>query len=177
MGTPATPCDVMLFCSVLFHNAVPAGKAIGALKDSYGETVYESGPMPFGFTSYYEGELGSPLYRILIAFYDPVPRDSLPASKLRSNAIEETFTARGKRSVNLDPGILSLENICLATTKPYSHRIYLRSGIWGEVTLMYQKDSYRALPWTYPDYASPGMVEIFNSLREQYKEKSRCRGV
>ncbi|HON38613.1 MAG TPA: DUF4416 family protein [Deltaproteobacteria bacterium] len=176
MGVPATPCDVMLFCSVLFHDAAPAGKAIVALKDIYGEAIYESDPMPFDFTTYYEGELGSPLYRILIAFHDLVPRDSLPASKLKSNAIEETFTVRGKRSVNLDPGILSLENICLATTKPYSHRIYLGSGIWGEVTLMYQKDSYRALPWTYPDYASSGMIKIFNSLREQYKEKSRCRG-
>ena len=177
MGTPATPCDVLLFCSVLFHDAVPAGKAIGALKNIYGDTIYESGSMSFDYTSYYEEELGTPLYRILIAFLDPVPRDCLPDSKLRSNAIEETFTVRGKRSVNLDPGILSLENICLATTKPYSHRIYLGSGIWGELTLMYQKDSYRALPWTYPDYASPGMIEIFNSLRDQYKEKSRCHEV
>jgi hypothetical protein len=77
--------------------------------------------------------------------------------------------------VNLDPGILSLENICLATTKPYSHRIYLAGGIWAEVTLMYRKDSYHPLEWTYPDYASQELLEIFAHLRILYKEKLRCR--
>ncbi len=176
MGTPAIPSDVMLFCSVLFHDDAPAGRAIGALKDAYGATVYESDPMPFTYTSYYEDELGSPVNRILVAFQTPVPRDCLPDVKLRTNTVEKTFSDRARRAVNLDPGILSLENICLATTKPYSHRIYLKCGIWAEVTLMYRKDSYQALPWTYPDYASPEMIRIFNSLRERYKEMSRCRG-
>jgi hypothetical protein len=165
----------MLFCSVLFHDDVNAGQAIDSLKDIYGAAAYESGSMPFTYTSYYESELGSPIYRMLVAFQEPVPRDILPDAKHRTNTVEETFSVRGKRAVNLDPGILSLENICLATTKPYSHRLYLGGGIWGEVTLMYRKDSYQAMPWTYPDYASPEMIQIFNSLREQYKEKSRCR--
>ena len=176
MGTPTIPCDVMLFCSVLFHDHAHAGQAVGTLSEMYGSTLYESGPMPFAYTSYYEEEMGSPLFRRLIAFQEPVPRDILPEAKHRTNAIEEALATRGKRSVNLDPGILALENICLATTKPYSHRIYLGRGIWAEITLMFRKDSYQALPWTYPDYASREMIDIFNSLRAQYRERSRCRG-
>ena len=32
---------------------------------------------------------------------------------------------RGGRQMNIDPGIVSLSNITLASTKNYSHRIYL----------------------------------------------------
>lgn len=176
MGTPVIPSEVMLFTSVLFHDTKAAGKAIESLKERYGRTSYESEAMAFDYTSYYEAEMGFPISRILVAFEELVPRDCLPEVKLRTNGLEEELSAEGKRSVNLDPGILSMENVCLATTKPYSHRIYLARGIWGEVTLMYQKDSYQALPWTYPDYASPDMMRVFNSLRALYREKSRCQG-
>jgi len=119
--------------------------------------------------------MGSPLNRIVLAFERLFPRDALPAVKNETNRIEEGLRKDGKRTVNLDPGILSLENVCLATTKPYSHRIYLSRGIWAEVTLMYRKDSYQPLEWTYPDYASKDMLGMFNLLRKHYKERSRCR--
>lgn len=176
MGTPALPCDVMLFSSILFKDTAMAAKAVAALKETYGDAAYESGPIPFTFTSYYEEEMGNPIHRILMAFNALIPRDSLPGVKNASNQIEDTLKVSGRRTVNIDPGILSMENICLATTKPYSHRIYLSKGIWAEITLMYRKDSYQALPWTYPDYASRDMINIFNELRGAYKERLRCRG-
>jgi hypothetical protein len=175
VGIPAAPCEVLLFCSVLFSSSELAGQAVSELKDRYGSTLFHSDPIPFTFTSYYEGEMGSPLQRIMLAFDALVPRNSLPSVKNSTNSIEEKLMKDGKRPVNLDPGILSLENICLATTKPYSHRIYVNDGIWAEVTLMYKKDSYHSLEWTYPDYASHELIEIFNHLRKLYKEKSRCR--
>jgi hypothetical protein len=175
VGTPALPCKVMLFSSILFSDTAMADKAIAGLKETYGSAAHQSGPIPFTFTSYYGEEMGSPLYRILTAFDTLIPRDSLPEVKNRSNEIEDMLKNNRKRTVNLDPGILSMENICLATTKPYSHRIYLSKGIWAEITLMYRKDSYEALPWTYPDYASRDLIYIFNELRGLYKEKLRCR--
>lgn len=176
MGIPAAPCKIMLFTSVLFQDLSKAHAAIAVLKEEFGPAAYESEPIPFTFTTYYEDEMGANLQRILVAFDTLVPRNSLPDVKIRSNAVEDALKANGKRGVNLDPGILSLENICLATTKPYSHRIYLDKGIWAEVTLIYKKDSYQSLPWTYPDYASRELRDIFSELREMYKEKSRCRG-
>lgn len=177
MGSPAVPHEVMLFCSILYNSADSSGKAVAELKEAYGPASYESQPFPFTYTSYYEKEMGFPLHRILMAFENLVPRNSLPDVKNLTNGIEDKLAISGHRSVNIDPGILSLENVCLATTKPYSHRIYLDKGIWAEVTLMYQKDSYQALPWTYPDYASHELTGMFNHLRGLYKERSRCRGV
>ncbi len=176
MGNPGSPGDVMLFSSVLFHDASMAAHAMLELGQSFGGSAYESEPVPFTFTSYYHEEMGAPLQRIMVAFTKLIPRNSLPDVKNRTNIIEESLRINGRRTVNLDPGILSLENICLATTKPYSHRIYLDKGIWTEITLMFRKDSYESLAWTYPDYASRELIDIFNKLRSIYKERSRCQG-
>ena len=175
MGIPAAPSEVLLFCSVLHNSPEGADRAAAELVGLYGNTAYRSPALSFPYTSYYEGEMGSPLNRIVLAFEKLFPRDALPAVKNETNRIEEGLRKDGKRTVNLDPGILSLENVCLATTKPYSHRIYLSRGIWAEVTLMYRKDSYQPLEWTYPDYASKDMLGMFNLLRKHYKERSRCR--
>ena len=169
MGTAHISHDVLLFCSILFSDTAPLDEALSALESSFGEFVYKSEPMPFSFTSYYEEELGSPLQRILLAFDTLVHRDCMPAVKIRTNEIEFELVREGKRTVNLDPGILSLENVSLATTKPYCHRIYLKDGIWAEVTLIYRNKSYQALEWTYPDYASKELIRIFHNLREIYK--------
>lgn len=177
MGSPAIPQEVMLFCSILYNSSESADQAAAGLKQAYGNASFESEPSLFTYTSYYEKEMGSPLYRTLLAFENLVPRNALSDVKILTNGLEDKLTTNGRRNVNIDPGILSLENVCLATTKPYSHRIYLDNGIWAEVTLMYQKDSYQALPWTYPDYASHELTGMFNHIRGLYKERSRCRGV
>ena len=169
MGTAHIPNNVLLFCSILFNEHARVDQILSRLRHDYGEYVYKSETMPFGFTSYYEKELGSPLQRVLLAFENLVPRDCLPQVKNRTNEIETDLMAGGRRTANLDPGILTMENLNLATTKPYSHRIYLKDGIWAEVTLIYTKNSYQALEWTYPDYASREMIGIFHELREIYK--------
>jgi hypothetical protein len=165
---------VLLFCSVIYKDNEMREKAVVALQQQFGKNSFCSEPMAFDFTDYYEKELGSDLVRIIMAFDELISRDCLPEIKHKTNQIEAKFEDNGKRRVNLDPGILSLENICLATTKAYSHRIYLSNGIWGDLTLIYKGNAYSPLPWTYPDYQSEGMKEIFNHLRQIYKEKIQC---
>jgi hypothetical protein len=77
--------------------------------------------------------------------------------------------------LNIDPGYLSLEHVILATTKGYTHRPYLRDGIYADLTLIYQKGSYRALEWTYPDYGQPNIIALFNHLRTMYAEALKRR--
>ena len=176
MGSASFPEDVVLFTSVLFHENAPVHQAVSLLKDHFGETILATSPMPFTYTSYYHEEMGSPLFRVMLAFDNLVPRDSMPGIKLYTNGIEQAFMVNGKRTINLDPGLLSMENICLATTKPYSHRIYINQGIWAEVTLIYQGNSFHKLEWTYPDYASNELIRIFNELRETYRRRRlQCR--
>ena len=70
------------------------------------------------------------------------------------------------RPLNLDPGLLLLGKFLLATTKDQSHRIYLRDGIYAEVTLRYTKSEFEPWPWTYADYREPFVHSFLASARE-----------
>jgi hypothetical protein len=48
------------------------------------------------------------------------------------------------------------------------HRVYLSKGIYADLTLIFQKGSFRPIKWTYPDYADPKIIEFFDGVREQY---------
>ncbi len=69
--------------------------------------------------------------------------------------------------VNIDIGAVYKEQVLLSTSKPYSHRIYLRDGVHAELTYTYENKSYHFLPWTYPDYQHEEKLEFFNSLRKR----------
>jgi hypothetical protein len=61
----------------------------------------------------------------------------------------------------------------LATGKNYIHRIYLRKGIYADLTLVFKRGGFVPLEWTYPDYADPEMIESFNAVRSRYLEQLR----
>jgi len=47
------------------------------------------------------------------------------------NQIEEKLSNEWERTINLDPGYIGLSKLVLATTKDYSHRIYLKDwNLW-----------------------------------------------
>ena len=123
----------------------------------------------FPYTAYYDDEMGQGIRRQTASFLDLVAPESLPDIKLRTNEIENNLLRDGKRKVNIDPGLLSPENFILATGKNFTHRVYLRDGIYADLTLVYQKGAYRPLPWTYPDYREPEFLHYLGSSRKKLK--------
>lgn len=97
--------------------------------------------------------------------------DYLSEIKLATNYIERDFMEAGKRRVNLDPGYLTAAKLVLATTKDYSHRLYLGRGIFGDLHLRFEAGTFRPQPWTYPDYQEPFVLEFFNRVRETYLQQ------
>ncbi|HIC91403.1 MAG TPA: DUF4416 family protein, partial [Syntrophaceae bacterium] len=93
--------------------------------------------------------------------------------KLYTNSIEKHFCIDHKRRVNIDPGYITPERLVLATGKNYSHRIYLRDGIYADLTLIFKKGSFRPLEWTYPDYATSQVIELMNAIRKRYISQLR----
>ena len=111
--------------------------------------------------------------RTFIFFKDLINRAEIADIKLRTNDIETSLSIDGRRKVNLDPGYLTLANVILATTKGYSHRIYLGKGIYGEVTLLYREKDKTFVPniFTYSDYQDKKCIEMFIKAREFLKLK------
>jgi len=63
----------------------------------------------------------------------------------------------------------------LATTKAFSHRIYLGQGIFAELTYLCKGKEFYPLEWTYPDYREPFAREFFRQVREAYLRETRQR--
>ena len=78
--------------------------------------------------------------------------------------MESMLAIEGKRIINIDPGYLATEKVVVASTKNFTHRIYIGKGIYGDLQLMRQKGVYAAMPWTYPDYIRPEAQDFFNRL-------------
>lgn len=144
------------------------------LVEEFGPIDYESQEFDFSFTDYYVPEMGNGIKRFFYSFVNLVDPETLPDIKIRTNGLEEMFAQGGNRKINLDPGLLSLSSLILATTKNNVHRIPLQKGIYGEVTLMYVNKEYQTLPWTYADYRTPAFHDIFKEMRTLLKKRIRA---
>lgn len=170
MGTPGQPKKVLLFIGTLFKEKEIYYTSIEYLRNLYGEILMESAPKEWRYSNYYTDELGSPIFRRFIFFKKLISEGDIADIKLQTNEIEIKLSINSKRMINLDPGYISLAKLVLATTKDYSHRIYLKNGIYGEVTLIYKKNSFIPHINTYKDYADKNYIELFNLARQIYKD-------
>ncbi len=168
---------VRFFASAMYRDEEIFTRLEPVLVDVLGPAAVRSEPRLFTHSDYYRAEMGERILRRFLLF-DPLRgRELLPDMKLETNGIEGAFSEDGRRTVNVDPGYIALEQVVLATTKGYTHRLYLGKGIFGDLTLIYQDGTYQALPWTYPDYGSAPIISLFNEWREAYRRDLRCRRV
>ena len=80
--------------------------------------------------------------------------------------VEKKLSENGRRRINIDPGYLTPSKVVLASTKNYSHRIYMGKGIYAEATLVFRNGRYGPHLFTYRDYASEAYVDIFCEARK-----------
>ena len=165
MSVPRPPRPAKLVVGFFLHDRDLAGGIIERLEALFGPVDLVSGWLPFDFTTYYAREMGQPLYRRMIAFKPLIDQKQLPDIKHETNSVEADFVASGRRRVNIDPGYLLLERLVLGTGKNFSHRIYLRRGIYADLTLIYRKGCFETLPWTYPDYADARLQAFLTKVR------------
>jgi hypothetical protein len=162
---------VKLIVGLIFPKEALLEKAELILSKKFGTIDFKSQILPFEHTDYYWAELGRPLKRKFLSFARLILPENLPEIKLYTKRVEHALSIRNSRQINIDPGYLSLSKLVLATTKDYTHRIYLRRGIYAEVTLFYRKGSFSPWEWTYPDYKSADYIDIFNRIRNLYKSQ------
>jgi hypothetical protein len=129
----------------------------------------ESPRFNFQETDYYEPSMGPGLKKTFFAGREPIDPARLPELKLTANAWELEYAQLGRHSeprpLNLDPGYLTLAKLVLASTKDHAHRIYLRDGIYAEVTLHFQGGRWQHRPWTFPDYRREDYQQFFTDCR------------
>lgn len=178
-----------LICGIIFNPSYSLAHdaALTKLEQSFGIIeLHLEKHIKFDFTNYYYKQMGAPLYRCFISFKELVDPSRLAEIKILTNEIETKIknemlgeksdgTSIPPRIINLDPGLLNPSRLVLASTKNYSHRIYLHSGIYAELELLFTKNDIIPLPWTYPDYKTQEYENFFIKARkillEQLKNK------
>jgi hypothetical protein len=157
MSIPRKPELAKLVVSTFMQDKHLFQEAVRVLSEAFGDQ-----------TDYYAAEMGAPLFRRFISFGKLIQQDDLADIKRHANDIEGQFSPQRKRLVNIDPGYMLAERFVLASGKNYTHRIYLRAGIYADLTLIYHKGRFRPLDWTYPDYAGENIINFLQSIRERY---------
>jgi hypothetical protein len=171
MGTIAKPSPVKLIIGLIFQKEDCFLEAKRILEKKFGKTDFQSQTLAFTHTDYYQEEFGKNLKRTFLSFLRLIPPEQLAEIKTFTNKIERKLFQTGRRQVNIDPGYLNLSKLILATTKDFSHRIYLKDGIFAEVTLSYKDATYTAGNLTYPDYRTDEYKQIFNHIRKIYAQQ------
>ena len=164
MAQPRPPQPVKLLCGLIAADRGDLDAVRAPLGDTFGPIDLTSEVWPFDLTDYYADEMGSPLVRQFVAFETLALPDVLAGAKLRTNAIEADFSARASdgpaRPINLDVGYLTPAKLVLASMKDFAHRLYLADGVYAEITLQFRQGAWRAMEWTFPDYAE-GLYDAF----------------
>jgi len=171
MGKIQPPEPALLFIGTLYTHSETFDRVKALLENDLGEILFISPSMPWDYSSYYRNELGWPIFRQFIFFKDIFNPGAIADIKLQTISLEEMLSVNGRRTINLDPGYLSLAKVVLASTKNYSHRIYLGKGIYGEVTLIYQNNTYNPHLFTYRDYQEKEYIDLFLRIREHLEKK------
>lgn len=169
--SPASPVKLIIGCIFRDKEAFCASKPI--LIKFFGGIDFESAPLPFEQTGYYEKEFGKDLLKVFLSFSRLINPRQIAKIKILANKIENKLSSGGRRLVNIDPGYLDLARLILVSTKDYIHRIYLDQGIYAETTLFYRQKSFEPWQWTYPDFRRPEYIGIFNQIRELYAKQIR----
>jgi hypothetical protein len=169
------PKPVKLIIGILAADHKCVYTAADILADKFGRIDFTSDIWPFDKTDYYKDQTGSRILRQFISIEKLIDPGKLAKIKHKTNRLEQklakTLALPLPRPVNLDPGIIEPSKLVLATTKNYSHRIYIGSKMYAEVTLIFDKGRWCPLDHTYPDYRQQCYFDFIEKVRDRLLEQ------
>jgi hypothetical protein len=182
MGTPSSFPPVTPLVAMLAAEPAHFQAAKPALEELFGPVELESELYPFEKTKYYTDTMGQALKRQFFTFQRLADPGELAAWKLTANALEEELKSKlapagvPARPINLDPGYLTGSKLVLASTKTFAHRLYLRDGIFAEITMNFRASKWLSHQFTFPDFKSGMYDDFLNRARDRHLRKIRNAG-
>lgn len=152
--------EVKLITGVLYPDEDRFEWVRAELEKRWGIVDIISRPVPFDLTDYYRN-ISPVLYRRFLCFKGTADAGRLADWKHEACKVEAV--SRSPRAVNIDPGYVDGARLVLASTKDHAHRIYVRDGIFAEVTLRYRFGKWTPFDYTFPDFAR-GLYDDFMTM-------------
>ncbi len=165
---------VVRICAIITRHEEARRWAIDRLRDRWGEPRDQTEPIPFLASGYYTPTMGDDLLKVIVATGEPIDPAALADWKHETNRWEKEFAKDSafveERPLNLDPGYVTQAKLILATTKDRDHRIYLRDGMFAEVTLTYVGKKWTSHRWTYPSYRCDEVATFAGKCRDRLRK-------
>ena len=175
MGDIGSPQPVLLIVAVCSRYDQAFDWSLEKLSAEYGKPALVSERFQFDQTDYYTASMGTDLRKQFVTFENLIDPANISQIKIRSNELEDDYRSNfdhpEERPLNLDPGYITESKLILASTKNHAHRIYLKDGIFAEITLFFHKKKWQKHPWTYPDYQQPEFHAFFSDCRQFLRSK------
>jgi len=170
---------VKLIVGILAADRQCLHAAVEALTTKFGRTDFVSDVWPFDKTDYYKDETGEHILRQFVSTERLIAPALLAKIKHKTNKLEQKLAAKLAlplpRPVNLDPGIIEPSKLILASTKNYSHRIYIGKKMYAEVTLTFDRGHWHPFDYTYPDYKQQCYFDFFEKVRKRLLEQLKSQ--
>ena len=173
---PPDKQQALLLCGLLSPDSKLLKNIEKTLSEHFGPVALRSEVVPFEWTDYYNAEMGEGILRRWIVFERPLDLIKGWKLKQKTDEIEEGLRDKGKRTINIDPGLVRHDGLWLFSTKPAGHRAYVNEGIWIELTVRFLKEHCEEMPWTYPDHRDPGVQLFFLKARNLLKKQLTTNG-
>jgi hypothetical protein len=172
MARVQRPPKGRLVVSIIYNSMDALADALEKLEKQFGRVQCETMEIAYTGKQYAE-EMGEELQRRLYSFAKEIERDRLPDIKAACAKIEKQFGDMVDdypfRTVNIDPGIMTPENVVMASHREFNHRIYLGQGVFAELALVFSRGRFVRLPWTDPDFCEGEAIEFFLRVRESFE--------
>ncbi len=178
MARKQIPAPGKLICSIIYSSMDGLVDAVKVLENKFGRVEFETMEIETSEAKQYREEMGENLIRRFISFEKTVNRNSLASLKNICNKIEPNFADQiGDflfRTVNIDPCILTPDNLVIATHRESNCNVYFNDGVYAEIQLIYSRDTFRRLPWTIPDYCNNEAIDFFERVRKSMLSEEKA---
>ncbi len=162
-----------LILSFIYSSIDALADSLKLAEKQFGPVEYETIDIECSSQDRYAEEMGGDLQRRFFSFEKRISRDSLPAIKKATAKIEPQFADmigdHMFRAVNIDPCILSPENLVMASYRAYNHRPYLSNGVYADMQLIWSRGQYVRLPWTDDDFCHDETIDLLTRVRNEFE--------
>ena len=151
--------------AVMYPNNELFEKAKTELIEHFGEIAAQSSEYDFTFTNYYEKEFGKNLKKKFLVFKKNVLKEDLPAIRIMTKNIEDEFRINGNRSVNIDPGFISKDELVMASLKKALFKEQVNSCYIHKI-LEFKNNKIVEFTHTFPDYRIKNNQDFFLAIQK-----------
>ncbi|MBU0628696.1 MAG: DUF4416 family protein [Nanoarchaeota archaeon] len=156
--------NAKLIIAIMYSDKEIYSRCKKDLIDEYGEIAKESYEYDFDkFTSFYAKEMGTGLVkRFLVFVKDIKDKKEISEIKHKITEIEKKYSDCGNRTINLDPGYLSSEELVLASFKRgTNYKEQISEKVWLHKVLEFDGKEVKMFWHTFPDYRDEKNWEFF----------------